>query len=254
MDIIEKVLGNAEDSIWAPRLAASDVDVLELSQWDAQKNRLRGETAQGRSLAIALERGHTLRDGDILLWDEAGRSAVVCRMRLCPVMAVDMSGLRRLPAGEALASAVRLGHALGNQHWPAVVKEDAVYVPVTVGRDVVSAVMGTHAVPGTSYAFIPGEDVERMLDPEEARRLFGGAEAPLDGAHHHHWARHEAGAHTQGSPCPERSGADSGASPHGKHHEGYRHGRRYGGQTGCPGHASQEEADGCPICRRHAQA
>ena len=190
MEIIEKVLGNRADAAWAARLSGASVDWLELSQWDAQKNRLRKETEGGRSMAVALERGESLRDGDVLEWDEASRSAVVCRIRLCPVMAVDLTGLSALGVESAVSSAVRLGHALGNQHWPAVVKKGVVYVPMTADEKVMSAVMDTHDIAGVTYAFLSGESVYDLLSGEEARLLFGGAESPLSGHGHHHHGHH----------------------------------------------------------------
>lgn len=186
MDIVEKIQGNLADASWKKRLEGAKLDTLELSQWDAQKNRLRKETEGGRIVAVALERGAFLRDGDILLYDGSAGEAVVCRIRLCPVMAVDMTGLQRLPREEALSAAVRLGHALGNQHWPAVVKGDKVYVPMTADEKVMGAVMDTHAIPGTGYAFLSGEEVSALLDREEARLLFGGAEQAEGGHGHHH--------------------------------------------------------------------
>ena len=41
MHIVETVLGNIKDEAWKDRLAEAEIDLLELSQWDAQKNRLR---------------------------------------------------------------------------------------------------------------------------------------------------------------------------------------------------------------------
>lgn len=192
VELIEKVWGNRADPVWAGRLREAKVDWLELSQWDAQKNRLRKETLGGRTMAVALERGSSLRDGDILEWDGDKQAAVVCRIRLCPVMAVDLSGLAGLGTEEAVSSAVKLGHALGNQHWPAVVKKSVVYVPMTADDKVMSAVMDTHAIAGITYAFLPGESVYELLSGEEARLLFGGAETPLDGhaPHHHHHGHH----------------------------------------------------------------
>lgn len=186
MDIVERILGNRADAAWKKRLEGAAVDTLELTQWDAQKNRLRKETEGGRTVAVSLERGAYLSDGDILLYDEERGEAVLCRIRLCPVMAVDMAGLRNLPAEAALHAAVRLGHALGNQHWPAVVRDGKVYVPMTADEKVMAAVMDTHAVPGTSYAFLAGEEVRKLLNREEARLLFGGAENPAGGHGHHH--------------------------------------------------------------------
>ena len=85
MEIFDSILGNASDSEWKRRLEGAQVDWLELSQWDAQKNRFRKKTAGGRSMAVALERGHALRDGDILDWDEAPPvPSTICFSRLCP--------------------------------------------------------------------------------------------------------------------------------------------------------------------------
>ena len=78
------------------RLRGADMDWLELSQWDAQKNRLRKESLGGKSVAVALERGQSLHDGDILDWDEEHRRAVICRIIFpgCPRSALRMPCLR----------------------------------------------------------------------------------------------------------------------------------------------------------------
>lgn len=49
MQLVENVLGNSNDPAWKARLADATIDTLELSQWDAQKNRLRKDTRQGTS-------------------------------------------------------------------------------------------------------------------------------------------------------------------------------------------------------------
>ncbi|MBQ4616519.1 MAG: urease accessory protein UreE [Mailhella sp.] len=222
MEVIDSVLGNIADEEWKPRLKSARIDLLELSQWDAQKNRFRRRTAEGRLAAVSLERGQLLRDGDILEWNEAERRAIVCRIRLCPVMAVDMFGLTQLPREEALSSAVRLGHALGNQHWPAVVKNDVVYVPVSTGTDVAASVMDTHDVPGTSYVFLAGEDVLDLLDEQEARRIFGGAECADSGCrpHVHGGAGAFAGHAGQVGIPAETSGQEDGTHRYQHHHHG----------------------------------
>jgi len=75
----------------------------------------------------------------------------------------------------AMARCVELGHALGNQHWPAVTNGTRVYVPLTVARAVMASVMKTHAFAGISYAFAPGAEVIPYLAPHEVRRLLGTA-------------------------------------------------------------------------------
>jgi urease accessory protein len=78
-----------------------------------------------------------------------------------------------------MRTCVELGHALGNQHWPALVKDTRVFVPLTVDHKVMASVMNTHRFEGIRYEFVPGDDIVPYLAPHESRRLFGGAEGPV---------------------------------------------------------------------------
>lgn len=173
---VDAILGNAAGDGWPGRLRHARVDVLSLDQAEAQKSRLRKRTAGGAEVAISLDRGTQLRDGDILFWDEARRTAIVARVDLKDVLVIDLSPLLDGPREVAMARCVELGHALGNQHWPAVVQGTRVYVPLTVVRAVMASVMKTHSFEGVTYAFAPGAEVIPYLAPHEARRLFGTAE------------------------------------------------------------------------------
>lgn len=187
MILIESVLGNVRDPSWKARLPTLAIDRLHLDQWEAQKNRLRKATEGGLDLALSLERHTTLRDGDVLLFDAGAERAVVVSLELGDVMVVELADLEGLPLLTSIRIAVELGHALGNQHWPAVVKGTRVFVPLTVDREVMASVMKTHALQGVRYEFVPGADVVPHLAPHEARRLFGGADA----APHTHLHEHE---------------------------------------------------------------
>jgi urease accessory protein len=189
--IIESILGNCGDPEWTARLTAASLDVLALDQWEAQKNRFRKRTAAGTEVAVSLDRGVILRDGDVLAWDAQAQTAVVVRLSLRDVMVIDLDGLKALAPEIAMRTCVELGHALGNQHWPALVKEGVVYVPLTVDRKVMTSVMETHRFEGIRYAFAPGGDVVPHLAPHEARRLFGGAEGPVHAHTHETYARTE---------------------------------------------------------------
>jgi len=179
MVLIEAVLGNIADPEWAKRLDAATVDAFELDHWEAQKNRLRKKTRDGRELAVSLDRGSYMRDGDVLLWDESARQVVVARLSLRDVMVINLEALAAMPADLAMRTGVELGHALGNQHWPALVKGSRVYVPLTVDHKVMSSVMKTHDFEGISFEFLPGSEIVPYLAPHESRRLFGGAEGPV---------------------------------------------------------------------------
>jgi urease accessory protein len=186
MKVIETLLGNSEDPAWKARLENARVDVLSLDQWQAQKNRFRRKTDGGIDLAISLERNIHLHDGDVLLWDNASRLAIITRIQLKDVMVIRLDGLL-LQAPELLGrTCLELGHALGNQHWPAVVKGTSVYVPLTVNQQVMNSVMKTHAFEGITYEFVPGKTVIAYLSPHESRKLFGGAESvPHSHIHDH---------------------------------------------------------------------
>ncbi|PRD44863.1 urease accessory protein UreE [Phyllobacterium phragmitis] len=189
MILIEQVLGNVKDAVWKQRMDAARIDWLVLDQWEAQKNRLRKRTSKDLELAVALDRNTHLHDGDILVWDEAESSIVVVKTELKPVMVIDLEKVMAQSPELVLRTCFELGHALGNQHWPAVVKGNKVFVPLTIDQKVMSSVMRTHDFAGVTFEFMPGSDVIPYLAPHEARRLFGGAE-PASHAHADHAPPH----------------------------------------------------------------
>jgi urease accessory protein len=178
---VDAILGQAAEGSWPGQLSGAHLDVLVLDQAEAQKSRLRKRTQGGVEVAISLDRGTQLRDGDILHWDRASRTAIVARVDLKDVLVIDLNALLDGPREVSLARCVELGHALGNQHWAAVVKGTKVYVPLTVARAVMASVMKTHSFEGVTYGFAPGAEVIPYLAPHEARRLFGSAEHHVHG-------------------------------------------------------------------------
>jgi urease accessory protein len=214
MVIIESVLGNIGDPGWSDRLSNATVEMLELDQWEAQKNRFRKKTAKGTEIAVSLDRGTVIRDGDILLWDAQTGTAVAVRLHLRDVMIISLEGLTQLTPEIAMRTCVELGHALGNQHWPALVKGDLVYVPLTVDRKVMASVMNTHRFEGIRYEFVPGSAIVPYLAPHESRRLFGAAEGPVHSHAHESYAEVEAETgHVHGRP-PVRLHAHAGGHVH----------------------------------------
>ncbi len=189
MLLVEKIVGNSKTEPWASRLSGATIDVLELTQWEAQKNLLRKETRGKTFFAIALERGKTLCDGDILFWDELTKKAVVCRVILDEVMEIDVRRLMDAPRYELCERCIALGHALGNQHWPTVFQDGFAYVPLTVNRLVMQSVMNTHHFKDISFRFITGEEAAARLEPAVMKRLFGGtghdAHSHKEAGHNH---------------------------------------------------------------------
>ena len=102
MILVESVLGSAADEVWADRLRAARIDVLRLDQAEAHKSRLRKTTSSATEVAVSLDRGTQLRDGDVLFWDERGQVAIVARVDL------------KTTVGEASGNVVRHAYPSGD--------------------------------------------------------------------------------------------------------------------------------------------
>ncbi|GGZ95422.1 urease accessory protein UreE [Ignatzschineria ureiclastica] len=177
MIIIEKVLGNIkQDSTWQDRKKESQVDILRLDQHEAQKSRCRKHTEKGQDLGIALDRNVLLADGDVLFYDEITHTMIIVEISLRDVLVVDLSHLGTMPVDAQIRVSFELGHALGNQHWKAVLKENHVYVPLSVSKEVMASVMRTHGFDETAFKFVPGGEILPKMSRSEARLLFGGSE------------------------------------------------------------------------------
>ena len=184
MKIYNHIVGNIADPKWSVLCDEVDVDYIDLDQWTAQKSRFVVRGRGGKEYAVALKRNTQLRDGDILHFDKEARLMVVLRLRLSDIMVIDLGALARMEPQTIIHTAVELGHAIGNQHWPAVVRGTKIYVPLTVDRKVMESVMHTHNIEHIAFSFRPAEQIIPYLSPHEVRRLLGGASE--EHTHHHH--------------------------------------------------------------------
>lgn len=189
MKIYTEIIGNLSDPDWMEITHDADIEYVDLDQWTAQKSRFVVTGDGGNEYAVALKRHSQLLDGDIIEYLPREHKVAAIRIRLSDVLVADLSALAREKPETIIHIAVELGHAIGNQHWPAVVKGTKVYVPLTVDRKVMDSVMRTHHIEGVSWSFQPGQEVIPYLAPHEIRRLFGGT-GPDSDVHHHHEHAH----------------------------------------------------------------
>lgn len=188
MIVYDEVLGNIHETPWTDKLNDAVIESVFLDQWTAQKSRFLAKSDEGNDVAVAFKRHTEIKDGDIISWDGETRHAIVLRLKLNDVLVIDLKNWANLSQDEIIRHCVELGHAIGNQHWPAVVKNDKVYVPLTVDKKVMLGVMDTHHFENVTYEFEQGQQVIPYMAPDEVRRLFGGAghESHGLGGHHHH--------------------------------------------------------------------
>ncbi|MGO1164236.1 urease accessory protein UreE [Brucella sp. C7-11G] len=226
MILVEKTLGNIKDSVWHDRSDHAQVDHLALEQWEAPKSRLRKASEGGIELAISLPRSEHLHDGDVLYYDEDKKIIVVARIALKEVMVIELEGLEELAPQDILRICFELGHGLGNQHWPAVIKGSTVYVPLSVDQKVMASVMRTHAFERVKTYFAPGEEIAAKLDAKEVRMLFAGADAT---PHHHHDLNKHSHEHNHGSEAHTHEHSHDHSQNHDhshEHHHGHGHHHR----------------------------
>lgn len=196
MEVLTEVIGNTHSPEWHGKLDGFDVESVFLDQWTAQKSRFLAKGDKDNEYAVALKRHSQVADGDIVAFDPENKNAVVLRLKLSPVLVVDMSGLAGKDPDLVIRTSVELGHAIGNQHWPAVVKGTKVYVPLTVDKKVMLSVMETHHIEDITFEFQEGMEIIPYLAPHEVRRLFGGAgqeshsHEHVHGAHIHEHTHH----------------------------------------------------------------
>lgn len=189
MKIYQEIIGNLHSPEWAARAKEARTEYLDLDQWTAQKSRFVARSDRSNEYAVALRRHTQIADGDILEYSPGEGRIVAVRIRLSDVLVADLSALAAESPERMIRTAVEFGHAVGNQHWPAVVKGMQVYIPLTVDRKVMQSVMRTHRLEHIVFEFRPGSEIIPYLAPHETRRLFGGT-GPDSHVHEHHANEH----------------------------------------------------------------
>lgn len=187
MKVYTQIIGNKHSAEWTEPLREVQIEHLTLDQWSAQKSRQVATSDRGEQYAISLGRGERLSDGDILDYDAEQRRALIVEVKMRDVMVIELDTLLHLAPEQIARTAFELGHAIGNQHWPAVVKGANIFVPMTLDRKVMQSVMHTHAFEHIVVGFRRGAEVIPYLAPHEIRRLFGATDpATAEHTHHHH--------------------------------------------------------------------
>jgi len=160
MFVLDRVLGNTktDESLKLEvqrKEKLSEVEYIELAFHDAARRRLRVTTSAGNSFGIDLGPADALRDGDVLVGEGEPLLMVVVKVAPTEAMALRMS--KQLPPEQLFEFGVRLGHMLGNQHWPMTVENDVVLTPLTIDKKVMETVVKTHGFDGIVWEFIPVE-------------------------------------------------------------------------------------------------
>ncbi|MGH3981761.1 MAG: hypothetical protein ACRDST_03470 [Pseudonocardiaceae bacterium] len=157
MLIVDQIVGNRHENSMLDRdceRAAADgaLEVVSLPFHDAQRGRMRLTTDAGTEVGVALDRGIGLRDGDVLYCNPNGRQVIT--VAVAPSEALSIRLVSGIDSDKLFELGVRVGHVLGNQHWPIRLSEGRVLVPVSVNRTVMETVLRTYRLDGIDWEFV----------------------------------------------------------------------------------------------------
>lgn len=119
------------------------LDEATVDERDAHKGRLCIFTDRGQEYGLILTRGTVLTSGDVFA-REAEEGAVL--ISLLPQELMVLTLRNDLSVEDRLHWAVRVGHVLGNQHWPVAMVGEQICTPVAIDRAVMETVLKTHHV------------------------------------------------------------------------------------------------------------
>jgi urease accessory protein len=202
-------VGNADsdpdlaDAIAAHRRAGT-LETVVLDDAQRKRSRFRTTTKAGTDLGVLVDRPE-LRPDDVLVLDDD--LAVVVAFERREAFVID------LPSETATATAIELGHRIGNQHWDIALEDDTLYVPREADRSIIEETLNPYLPEGATIRY-ETVDAELFVDGGPGRNHTDG------GAGHDH----AGGGHTHGSG--EHTHGDHGPSheAHTEHgHGGYGH-------------------------------
>ena len=156
MLIIHEILGNIiTDEKWKEfhnKMTTDDlVHTIMFSRLESERSRLLKKLPElDEEIGINLTRGMVLHEGDVLYY-KAGEKMFIAKLESEEMMVLNFVG--KVHEDALFEAGVRLGHAIGNQHWQIKVVGKTVFVPVTLDRKVMESVMKTHNIPGVEYCF-----------------------------------------------------------------------------------------------------
>ncbi|MDQ2074156.1 urease accessory protein UreE [Haloarcula sp. H-GB4] len=185
MLVADTYLGHRDDDAVAEAVDASDYATVVLSDTERQRSRVRTETTAGRDLGIVVARD--LADGDVLEAEDG--TLVVVELAEIEALVLDFADRDISPA-----TALELGHAVGNKHWNLAVREQEALFPVTDSKERMEATVADllPADVPTRYEHVP----PTTFDDGGVDHTHGdGTDTHDDGDHSHGGAGH---AHNHG--------------------------------------------------------
>ena len=102
------------------------VEKIQISRLEADRTRIRKLSNKGTDVALTMESGSHINDGDIVLLTE--EKMVIAKRESENVVIISLNDA--ISIQQILETAIKLGHIIGNMHRPIKVTNNKVYFPI----------------------------------------------------------------------------------------------------------------------------
>jgi urease accessory protein len=128
---INKIVGNINSDSdlqekYQTMTKNDNVEKIQVSRLEADRTRIRKLSNKGTDLALTMEPGSHIYDGDVLLLTE--EKMVIARRESENVIIISLSS--DISTQQILETAIKLGHIIGNMHRPIKITNNKVYFPI----------------------------------------------------------------------------------------------------------------------------
>lgn len=173
--LAETYLGNVgESDELAEHVTESRKDGLclevTIERSDRAKGRILAQTASGQKVGIVKGRDWLLRDGDVLAVE--GNHLVLVSIQSQTVIALTFAESEHNDP----VAIIRLGHVLGNRHWPVVIQAQTLYIELVAEAALIESTLKETA----DRLNIQGLQIEQVN-----RSAQDALDFHPDSAHHH---------------------------------------------------------------------
>jgi urease accessory protein len=108
------------------------VEEIRVSRLEADRTRIRKLSNKGTDLALTMEPGSHISDGDVVSLTE--EKMIIAKRESENVAIVSLSS--NVSTLQILESAIKLGHIIGNMHRPIKVTNNKVYFPIQSNSEI----------------------------------------------------------------------------------------------------------------------
>lgn len=128
---INKIIGNINSDSdlhekYQAMMKNNKIEQIQVSRLEADRTRIRKLSNKGTDLALTMEPGSHINDGDIVLLTE--ERMIIAKRESENIVIVSLNS--DISTQQILETAIKLGHIIGNMHRPIKVTNNKIYFPI----------------------------------------------------------------------------------------------------------------------------